>query len=120
MKLLICGSRNWTSWSLIQNFLDKFKAQHGQFELIHGDCRGADKMGAYLANKMNMKVTAFPADWNTHGKAAGPIRNKQMIDDKPDYVVAFKGHTSVGTKNLINIARSANIKVEVIRDNYVS
>ena len=120
MKLLICGSRNWTNQSTIEKFLTKFKENHPDVEVIHGDCRGADKTGAYIAKKLGMNVTAFPADWEKHGRVAGPIRNQQMIDEKPDYVVAFRGHTSNGTKNLINLARRNHILVGMFVDTGVS
>lgn len=37
-----------------------------------------------------MELLRFPAKWNEHGKAAGPIRNQQMLTEgKPDVVFAF-------------------------------
>jgi hypothetical protein len=37
-------------------------------------------------------LVTVPADWQKHGTAAGPIRNKQMIvSGKPDLVLAFPG-----------------------------
>jgi UDP-N-acetylmuramoylalanine-D-glutamate ligase len=53
---------------------------------------------------------AFPADWKTHGKAAGPKRNRQMLDDaKPDLVVAFPGGR--GTDDMVNKAKSRGVPV---------
>lgn len=43
---------------------------------------------------------------------AGPMRNRQMLDEKPDLVVAFAGGS--GTRNMIDIARRAGVKVIVV------
>lgn len=50
------------------------------------------------------------ADWQTHGKAAGPIRNGAMLaKHAPDGVVAFPGHN--GTADCVRQAEAAGIKV---------
>jgi NADPH-dependent 7-cyano-7-deazaguanine reductase QueF-like protein len=50
-------------------------------------------------NRIELKV--FPADWNKHGRAAGPIRNAQM-GDYADQLVAVWDGKSKGTKNMID------------------
>jgi hypothetical protein len=54
-----------------------------------------------------MPVIAMPADWANHGKAAGPIRNRKMLDLKPDLVLAFHADltNSKGTKDCSNPCR---------------
>ena len=84
--------------------------------VIHGDCRGADKMAGVVAEKLGMEVIPFPAKWEKHGRSAGPIRNQQMLDEgKPDKVIAFHQDidNSKGTKNMIKIAEKAGIPVEL-------
>jgi hypothetical protein len=103
--------------------------------LIHGACpTGAD----YLADEFALGlgfipvedaakysqvmgfIKRFPADWNAHGKAAGPIRNKEMLDwalqqGKPITVLAFPGGR--GTKSMVDLAsspRAQDAGVEVI------
>ena len=49
------------------------------------------------------------ADWEKHGKAAGPKRNKRMLEWKPDLVVAFPG--GKGTANMVQQARQAGVEV---------
>ena len=62
------------------------------------------------AKEIDIPCWGFPADWNSYGKAAGPIRNKQMLDEgKPDVVIAFPGGT--GTANMIMQATKAGVKV---------
>lgn len=44
------------------------------------------------------------------GRAAGPMRNKQMLEEgKPDLVVAFPG--GAGTENMVKQAKAAGIRV---------
>ena len=60
-----------------------------------------------------MPVSIYPADWDKHGKAAGPIRNKQMIDEgKPDLVIAFPGGR--GTAGAVRLAKFAGVTVRVV------
>lgn len=42
-------------------------------------------------------------------KAAGHIRNKQMLDTGIDVVIAFPGGR--GTANMVKIAKEANVQV---------
>jgi len=58
-------------------------------------------------------VQVFPADWETHGKAAGPIRNQRMLDEgRPDLVVAFPGGR--GTSDMVARAKRAGVEVMMI------
>ena len=63
-----------------------------------------------------MKLTLFPAEWNTYGKAAGPIRNRQMAEyAAPDgYCVVFWDGKSRGSQNIITEARKAGIKTKIV------
>ena len=67
-------------------------------------------MARKFAEWQGIPVKTFEADWDRHGKAAGPIRNKQMLDEgKPDLVVAFEG--GKGTANMIAQAEAAGVRV---------
>jgi hypothetical protein len=56
----------------------------------------------------------FPADWKTHGKAAGPIRNRQMAKNAEALIALWDGN-SRGTKNMIETATKLGLKVYVKR-----
>jgi hypothetical protein len=98
--------------------------------LVHGACpTGADHWADEFALGLGFVpiedaakyrqvmgfIKRFPADWKTHDKAAGPIRNKQMLDwvlalvDKPILVLAFPGNR--GTANMVKIATAAGLDV---------
>jgi hypothetical protein len=114
MRVLICGDRNWKDYKLIKVTLS---AIPDVSLVIEGECRGADVFGKAAALSLGIPVEKYPADWNAHGKAAGPIRNRLMLDaGKPDLVLAFHDDIehSKGTKDMKNVAESAGIEVRVI------
>lgn len=79
--------------------------------IIHGGAKGADSWADDWAVINWCPCTAFKADWNTHGRKAGPIRNAQMLDEgKPDLVLAFPTGGR-GTANMIALARIAGLPV---------
>jgi hypothetical protein len=52
----------------------------------------------------------FNADWATHGKMAGWLRNQQMLDEgKPDLVVAFSGGR--GTADMVRRTKKAGVEL---------
>lgn len=110
MRILICGSR---SWSDIHAIRMRLIALPPNSTIIHGAAPGADTIAGWLAGDFGFTVHAFPADWKKHGKAAGPIRNRQMLDEKPDLVLAYWDGTSIGTSDCITEARKRGIPVEI-------
>ncbi len=114
MRILCCGDRNWSDSSIIERVLSNYSSDT---VIIHGNANGADRLSASIALSLNMRVQSYPANWNQYGRAAGPIRNQQMLDEgKPDLVIAFHSNIeqSKGTKNMIKLAHHANIKVILI------
>jgi len=113
MKVLICGDRNWNDYITICNRIQKLP--YGTI-VIHGDCRGADKLAGKAAEVFGFKVQKFPANWETFGLAAGPIRNIEMLDEEPDRVIAFHEDIdkSKGTAHTVKEALNRRIPVEII------
>lgn len=114
--VLICGDRNWDNFKVIENFI--LTLPKGT-TIIEGDCRGVDKISGYLARKHGLEVIAVRAKWEIYGLAAGPIRNKEMLDKyKPDLVVAFHNNVenSKGTKNMVEQAAKAGIEVRLMKE----
>lgn len=115
MKVLCCGDREWTDWLSIWEAL---RGLGPLTEVVHGDCRGADKMSGYVAMKLGYKVHKHPADWKFHGKAAGPIRNQEMLDKHPDIELVLAFHNdlsnSTGTKDMVKRARGKGIPVNQV------
>ncbi len=86
--------------------------------LIHGCAAGADLLSEYTFRQLlgkNFTVERYPANWHLHGKRAGPIRNRQMLEQgKPELVIAFIALGSRGTKNMVEIAKKAGIPVKQV------
>ena len=117
MRVLVCGGRDFNDQDYLRATLDSLDVVHGPFEvIIHGCAAGVDTQAALWASIQKKKVLAFSADWKTHGRAAGPIRNTQMLEEgKPDLVIAFPG--GIGTANMVRQAKAANVEViEVAQD----
>ena len=115
-RVLICGDRNWFDESIIEKIVRKY-CKNGDI-IIHGACKGADRIGGHVAEGLGFDIDVYPAEWNKYGRSAGPIRNKQMLDSGLDLVLAFHDDISAskGTKDMINRARKANIKVVLTRE----
>ena len=81
--------------------------------IIHGDAKGADQAAARWAVSRSIPTIVCPADWQSHGKYAGAIRNQEMLNDhKPDLVVAFPG--GAGTADMVSKAQRAMIPVRFV------
>lgn len=122
-----------------------FDNNYEDITLIHGDATGADKMSERVLSKIiqqakkegmqvgNLIIDRHPARWwevdgkpasqlgrrydNTlYWKAAGPVRNREMLSLQPDLVIAF--HSSIasskGTKDMIFASNLVHIPVVLI------
>jgi len=113
MRVLICGDRHWTDKDAIRNVLASLE---GVTHVIEGEARGADTLARVVAEELGITVLPFPANWTKYGRAAGPIRNRQMLDEgKPDLVIGFHNNLteSRGTKNMLEQARKARIQTRL-------
>ena len=118
MKVLICGSRDWINKDLIKETLTEVISEvEEEITVIHGAARGADKIGGEVAAEMKLKVEEYPADWNTHGRYAGFVRNKFMVEEcKPNVILAFWDGKSKGTLHTIKLAKKNNILNLIVKD----
>lgn len=84
--------------------------------LIHGGCPGPDIWAArFVVDHDWCPHLQFKADWKRWGKAAGFMRNQQMLDEgKPDLVIAFWDGYSRGTLHMIQLATRAGVPVDVV------
>jgi len=101
MIVLVCGSREINNYSLVE------KAIHASgfppTKIIGGGARGVDTRAKLYATINQIPFEEFPADWDTHGKNAGKIRNRTMVD-LCDAVVAVWDGRSPGTRHTIKYA----------------
>lgn len=113
MKVLVCGDRNWTDKSKILEIISSWT---NIILIIHGAARGADNLAGIVGKELNIPVQEFPANWNKYGKAAGPIRNLEMLKENPDLVLAFHSNISVskGTAHTVREAKKLDIPVVIV------
>lgn len=143
MRVLVCGGRYFGDVSdsrrpdfkerhdegvFIIQTLDRFAEENSIYytpddnwlptdiTIISGGATGVDDRALDWAAINWTPFMLYKADWHKHGKAAGFIRNKQMLEEgKPDLVIAFPG--GKGTANMVNIARKAGVEVKEISYN---
>jgi hypothetical protein len=120
-RVLICGSRTWSNRAAIEREVDLLLSKYAPNEIvvIEGEARGADSLARAVAHERGLMVMPFPADWQRYGRGAGPIRNKQMLDEgQPTLVIAFSEDisTSKGTANMVRQAEKAGVKTKVVSE----
>lgn len=115
MRVLVCGGRDYRDYDKISSTLKDLCSKDNKNTIIQGGARGADQSAKEFAGDFGIEYLTFHADWDKHGKAAGYIRNKQMLGEgKPDLVVAFPGGR--GTANMVELAQAAGVETKIISD----
>jgi len=66
--------------------------------LLHGGARGADAAIARAAHQLGWSALVMPAEWRRHGRAAGPIRNRELLELA---VARAEAHTSPGVSTSV-------------------
>ena len=108
MIVLVCGGREYTNQHAVNAALST--SQPKPTIIIHGAARGADSLANNWALANDVPVRAFAANWKKHGKAAGMIRNREMLEQgKPDLIIAFAG--GKGTENMCRLAKKHGVPV---------
>jgi len=108
MRVIIAGGRDFNDYVAVENAIrcSGFEIT----EVVSGGARGADQLGERYAMARGINLVRFPADWERHGKRAGPLRNNQMAE-YADALIAMPGST--GTRHMIAAARRRGLRVWV-------
>jgi hypothetical protein len=112
VKVIIAGGRDITDYATVAMAMTE--AGFAVTEVVSGTAAGVDRLGEEWAQRRGLPIKRFPAPWTEFGKAAGPIRNRQMAE-YADALVAVWDGKSRGTKNMINQARARGLVVHVHR-----
>ena len=116
-RVLVTGSRNLKDRAVVWSALDEQYRIHGPMTVVHGahwsgaDAYAAEWAKSAIAKGLNIIEDPHPAQWKRYKNAAGPIRNKYMVDLGADITLAFPRGKSSGTRNAMSLARIAGIKV---------
>ena len=111
-RIIICGGRHFKDYNALESLVDSVLVEKGlsnnEVEIVSGHCEGADMLGELYAEKHGIICKVFPAEWENYGRAAGPIRNSQMIEYASEsaipIVVAFVSPRTKGTTDTVNKA----------------
>lgn len=115
-RVIIAGSRSFTDYDRLQALCDNIlskKSRTHEIRIISGTARGADTLGERYAQERGYNLQRFPADWLQYGRAAGPIRNRQMADNADALICFWNGH-SPGARNMIETANKKGLPVRTI------
>jgi hypothetical protein len=128
VRILVTGDRNWRNAARVRYALAEVERSLDpgtEMVLIEGEAMGAD-IYARVVVELDMRdrpdfrdswdrkwvaIEAYPADWKGNGRAAGPIRNQEMLDSGVDYVVGFHNdiENSRGTKDMLRRCAKAGV-----------
>src|SRR3990172_671084 len=114
IRLVVTGDRNWSDSDLMFNAMATLDLTFTT--VIDGEAKGADTLAHWNAERLGMATQRFPAQWEKYGRAAGPIRNQQMLDEgKPTLVWAFHDDldNSKGTGDMVRRAKKVGLPVVV-------
>lgn len=100
-KVAIVGSRDYVHLDNVVEVVNKLLPS---WVVITGGARGVDQAAERAARARGMKVCIFLPDWEQYGKAAGPIRNRKMVD-AADMIIAFWTGSSPGTESTLKYAK---------------
>jgi hypothetical protein len=115
--LLICGSRHVRSVQDVGYAIARaLRAENLRARrVITGDALGVDQIAATIARSQGIPVVTFSADWVGNGRAAGPIRNGEMVQEllrSPGMKVAIalrvEGVEARGTDDTVSKCRAHN------------
>jgi hypothetical protein len=123
LRLIIAGGRDLKITArqihLLVDALVKHISGKREYPLIHlitGGCpTGVDAAAAELSDQF-FKHTEMKADWDTHGKPAGPIRNSAMAkfaaegEERGVLLLIWDGKSS-GSADMLKKAQSKNLHV---------
>jgi hypothetical protein len=131
MRIGVTGGRDFNDRAMVERSFDKYVTTDDI--IIEGEALGADSLCRDVAQERGVTVEKHPANWggpcapecppnhrrknkidshhggsNDYCPAAGPRRNREMLESGLDLLLAFPGGT--GTQNMIDICKAAGVK----------
>lgn len=107
-RLIVAGGRDYQPTEADRCQLDQIAIAYSRVTVVSGCAKGADTGGEEWAQSRGLRVARYPADWATHGKAAGMIRNREMAEHA-DGLAVFPGGR--GTMNMIKCAQECSLTI---------
>lgn len=114
-RVVIAGCRDYNNYMQAKEYIDFCLSnirKENEIIIVSGCASGADAMGERYAKDNGFRVEKYSADWEKYGRAAGPIRNREMAEIA-DYVICFWDKKSNGTKSMIDYAKKLNKPIRI-------
>lgn len=113
-RLVVAGSRTFSDYERMAADLDRLLVNRfPNVEIVCGGCpSGADDLALRYANERGLRLRLFKAEWNTQGRAAGPLRNAKMAE-YGDAVIVYWDGKSPGTASMIRCAAARGMRCVV-------
>lgn len=103
-RIAIVGSRTFADYERV---CEVMKAYPSPALIVSGGAQGADRLAERWAKEHNTPTRILKPDWAGMGKAAGFLRNTDIVA-AADVVIAFWDGKSNGTRDTITKAQKAN------------
>ncbi len=110
MRVAIVGSRNYPRPEKVAEYVRNLPKDTC---VISGGAAGVDTWAENAAKFHHLDTLIFRARWDLHGRAAGMIRNQDIVDTAERFVAFWDG-ASRGTADSIARAHACGIPVEVV------
>jgi hypothetical protein len=112
--VLVCGGRDYDNYDRLSEVLEDVAGWSlNPITILEGGARGADSLARRWAKEQGLQCITVPADWEQHGRAAGPIRNARMLKEHPpDQGVVFPGGR--GTQDMLIRLFQASVNTWVV------
>jgi len=110
--ICISGSRSFNKYYMVLTAMENMKRT--PLAIVSGCARGADMLGELYAKRHDIPIVRFPADWPQYGKAAGAIRNKQMVEYADEFIIFWDG-VSPGTKHMIETVKKSGKHMMLVK-----
>lgn len=114
-RIVIAGYRHFHDYKLFCKYLNTYPYEIKR--IAEGECQGTDQLAKRYAKENDIEWAEYPANWNTYGNRAGPMRNVLMLHTAQDLIV-FRDKKSIGTKDIIKKAKILNVNTIIWDINY--
>ena len=118
VRVIVTGDRHWQPTALARAVIVRLIAKHGVENLIivHGNAPGVDLTFDAAAQELGVAREPHAADWDQHGKGAGPRRNAEMCRAGADLCIAVHRDLakSKGTRGCVRLSVAAGIPTWLI------